>query len=97
MTCDEQRVAVKSTSRIRNLRKGKTAGLCGAVAAVASSVVVVSGLISAPIAGATPYRTHSVGDASTNSSLVSPHTPPDTRRHLTWLSARPTSAMPTPS
>ena len=45
-------------------------------------MVVVSGLISAPIAGATPYRTHSVGDASTNSSLVSPHTPPDSAAPL---------------
>ncbi len=56
-------------------------GLFSAVAAVASSLVVVLGLVSAPMASATPFRTHAVGGA-TKSSLVSPHTPPDSAAPL---------------
>ncbi len=55
--------------------------LFGAVVAVASSLVVVLGLVSAPMASATPFRTHAAGGA-TKSSVVSPHTPPDSAAPL---------------
>ena len=61
--------------------RGKTAGLFGAVVAVASSLVVVLGLVSTPMASATPFRTHSVGGAA-KSSIVSPHTPTDSAAPL---------------
>ena len=70
-----------NVSRNRNLLKGKTAGLFGAVVAVASSLVVVMGLVSTPMASAAPYQTHAVGGA-TKSSLVSPHTPTDSAAPL---------------
>ncbi len=53
----------------------------GAIAALASSVVVILGLVSAPMASATPYQGHAVAGA-TKSSLVSPHTPPDSAAPL---------------
>ena len=62
--------------------RGKTAGLFGAVAAVASSLVVVLGLVSIPAANAAPYRTHAVDGGATKSSLVSPHTPADSTAPL---------------
>ena len=71
-----------NASWARNLLRGKTVGLFGAVAAVASSLVVVLGLVSIPAANAAPYRTHAVDGGATKSSLVSPHTPADSTAPL---------------
>ena len=72
-------------SRIHNLLKAKIAGLFAALV-VASSLIVVMGLVSTPMASASPYRAHAVGSA-TKSSLVSPHTPTDSAAPLNSVNA----------
>jgi hypothetical protein len=64
-------------ARSRRLLSGKSAGLFGGFAAVASSVVVVMGLVSIPAASAAPYRTHAVHGSVAKANVVSPHTPVD--------------------
>ena len=61
----------------RRLLSGKSAGFFGAAVAVASSVVVVMGLVSIPAASAAPYRTHAVGSSGASANVV-PHAPVDT-------------------
>ncbi len=71
-----------TSGECRSNVRGKTASLFGAVVAVAWSLVVVLGLVSTPMASATPYQTHAVVGDTTKSSLVSPHTPVDTAAPL---------------
>jgi hypothetical protein len=65
-----------------SLLSGKSAGLFGAVVAVASSAVVVMGLVSIPAANAAaPYRSHAVNGGTANTNAV-PHAPVDTAAPL---------------
>ncbi len=67
--------------RVRNAFSGRRAGLFGGFAAVASSLVVILGLVAIPAASAARFQPHADGGAS-KSSLVSPHTPPDSAAPL---------------
>jgi hypothetical protein len=69
-------------ARRRSFLSGKSAGLFGAVVAVASSLVVVMGLVSIPAANAAaPYRTHAVNGGTAKANVV-PHAPVDTAAPL---------------
>ena len=81
-----QRSVAAQRAEIRNVLRGKTAGF-GAVVAVASSLVVVLGLVSAPMASAARFQSHGVGDSAAKSSLVSPRTPTDSAAPLNLVVA----------
>jgi hypothetical protein len=94
-----------NVARIQDSRRGRSAGLFGVVAALASSLVVVLGLVAISTAGAAPYKTHTVGGTAARSSLVTPHTPADSPAPLNLVytesflfgSSTPVVAQSTPS